>query len=152
LTEKEKVEVMILSDELDSNYKVKVGVKQLSDGEWREFFNKNKPGDIIPIKIKRIGEKGINAEISKNIEGFIKISEVSEEKISAEDLSKNIKVGDKKEAVILNTYPDKKRIYLSLKAASKKKEREDIEKYLKSSNDKVTTIGDLLQNEIDKTK
>lgn len=152
LTENAKVEAMILSDELDSNYKVKLGLKQLSDGEWKTFFSTNKPGDIIPIKIKRIGEKGINVEISKNIEGFIKISELSEQKITSEDLNKHFKIGEKKEAIIINTYPDRKRIYLSLKAATKKKEREDIEKYLKSSNDKVTTIGDLLQNEIDKTK
>jgi len=152
LTEKEEAEVMILSDELDSNYKVKLGIKHLSDGEWSEFFSKNKPGDIIPIKIKRIGDKGINVEISKNIEGFVKISEVGEQKMTMEDLNKNFKIGEKKEAIIINTYPDKKRIYLSLKAASKKKERDDIEKYLKSSNDKVTTIGDLLQNEIDKKK
>ncbi|MCK4943411.1 MAG: S1 RNA-binding domain-containing protein, partial [Candidatus Aminicenantes bacterium] len=72
LSEGEEVETMILSDELDSNYKVKLGLKHLSDGEWRDFFNLYKPGSIIPIKIKKIIEQGIHVEISKNIEGFVK--------------------------------------------------------------------------------
>jgi small subunit ribosomal protein S1 len=152
LTEGEEVETMILSDELDSNYKVKLGLKHLSDGEWRDFFNLNKPGSIISIKIKKIIEQGIHVEISKNIEGFVKIGEVSEQRISINDMNQQFKIGETREALVVTSIPDKKRIHLSFKAVHKKKEREDIEKYLKSKDEPVTTIGDLLQNEIDKKK
>lgn len=152
LCEGEEVETMILSDELDSNYKVKLGLKHLSDGEWRDFFNLYKPGSIIPIKIKKIIEQGIHVEISKNIEGFVKIREVSEERISIKDMNQQFKIGETREALVVTSIPDKKRIHLSFKAVHKKKEREDIEKYLKSKDEPVTTIGDLLQNEIDKKK
>ncbi|MCK4942213.1 MAG: hypothetical protein KAS65_01490, partial [Candidatus Aminicenantes bacterium] len=60
--------------------------------------------------------------------------------------------GETREALVVTSIPDKKRIHLSFKAVHKKKEREDIEKYLKSKDEPVTTIGDLLQNEIDKKK
>jgi small subunit ribosomal protein S1 len=152
LTEGEEVETMILSDELDSNYKVKLGLKHLSDGEWRDFFNLYKPGSIISIKIKKIIEQGIHVEISKNIEGFVKIGEVSEQRISIKDMNQQFKIGETREALVVTSIPDKKRIHLSFKAVHKKKEREDIEKYLKSKDEPVTTIGDLLQNEIDKKK
>ncbi len=152
LTEGEEVETMILSDELDSNYKVKLGLKHLSDGEWRDFFNLYKPGSIISIKIKKIIEQGIHVEISKNIEGFVKIGEVSEQRISINDMNQQFKIGETREALVVTSIPDKKRIHLSFKAVHKKKEREDIEKYLKSKDEPVTTIGDLLQNEIDKKK
>ncbi len=152
LTEGEEVETMILSDELDSNYKVKLGLKHLSDGEWRDFFNLYKPGSIISIKIKKIIEQGIHVEISKNIEGFVKIGEVSEQRISIKDMNQQFKIGETREALMVTSIPDKKRIHLSFKAVHKKKEREDIEKYLKSKDEPVTTIGDLLQNEIDKKK
>jgi small subunit ribosomal protein S1 len=152
LSEGEEAETMILSDELDSNYKVKLGLKHLSDGEWRDFFNLYKPGNIIPIKIKKIIEQGIHVEISKNIEGFVKIGEVSEHRISIEDMNQQFKIGETKEALVVTTISDKKRIHLSFKAVHKKKEREDIEKYQKSKDEPVTTIGDLLQNEIDKKK
>lgn len=152
MKEGEEIEAMILSDELDSNYKVKLGVKHLSDSEWEEFFRKNKPGNVIPVKIKKITDKGIITEISKNIEGFVKISEVDDHRITVEEIKENFKSGQLREALITHTYPDKKRIYLSFRAVDKKKEREEIEKYMKSGNGAITTIGDLLQNEIDKRK
>ncbi|MCP4151019.1 MAG: S1 RNA-binding domain-containing protein [bacterium] len=150
LKEKEKIECMILSDTLDSNYKVKLGIKHLSDGEWREFFSNNKPGTAIEVAIKKINERGLTVEISKNIEGFIRINEIEDKKIESEDLPKMFNVGDKVETVVSSTDPGKKRVYLSIKALKKKKEREEIDKYSKSTNETVTTIGDLFQNAIDK--
>lgn len=152
LKEGQEIEAMIISDELDSNYKVRLGTKQLSDGEWKEFFGLHRPGDIVPVEIKKISDRGISVAISQNIEGFIKIGELTEAHISVEELNQKFKVGEKREAVILNMFLDRKRILLSLKAVHQKKEREDIEKYMKSKNETVTTIGDLLQNEIDKKK
>ncbi len=152
LKEKKTVEAMILSDSLNSNYKVKLGIKQLSDGEWREFFNKNKPGSIIPVKIKKPSENGITVGISKNIEGFIRINEVDEKKLELEEIDKRFPRGTEVEAVVLSTDPEKKRIYLSIRALRKKREREEIDKYSKADNEPVTTIGDLFENAIDKKK
>jgi small subunit ribosomal protein S1 len=152
LKEKKTVEAMILSDSLNSNYKVKLGIKQLSDGEWREFFNKNKPGSIIPVKIKKPSENGITVGISKNIEGFIRINEVDEKKLELEEIEKRFPRGTELEALVLSTDPEKKRIYLSIRALRKKREREEIDKYSKADNEPVTTIGDLFENAIDKKK
>jgi small subunit ribosomal protein S1 len=152
MKEGEEIEAMILSDELDSNYKVKLGIKHLYDREWQEFFRKNKPGNIIPVKIKKVTDKGVVTEISKNIEGFVKIGEVDDHRVTVEEVKENFKAGQLRDALITHTYPDKKRIYLSFRAVDRKKEREEIEKYMKSGNGSVTTIGDLLQNEIDKRK
>lgn len=150
LKEKEKIDVMILDTELDRNYKVKLGLKQLSNSEWEDFFKRNNPGNVIDVKIKKVNEFGISVEITKNIEGFVKLSEIGEKKITFEEAKEMFKTGDKKEALILNTYPDKKRIYLSFQAVEKKREREEIEKYGKSDSDSVTTIGELFENAIDK--
>lgn len=150
--ETEEIEVMILSDNLDSNYKVKLGTKQLSDTEWSDFFADNKPRTIIPVKIKKVGERGITVEISKNIEGFVRINEADEKKLTFEEIEAKYKPGDKIDALILQTDADKKRVYLSFRAVEKKKEREEIEKYSKSESESVTTIGDLFENAIDKNK
>jgi small subunit ribosomal protein S1 len=148
--EKEEIKAVILSDSLDSNYKVKLGTKQLSDAEWSDFFAKNKHNSIIPVKIKKVSDRGIVVEISKNIEGFIRINEVDEKRLTFEEVEGKYKSGTERQALILQTDPDKKRIYLSFKALDRKKEREEIEKYSKSENDSVTTIGDLFQNALDK--
>jgi ribosomal protein S1 len=150
LKEKETVKVMILGTDLDRNYKIRLGLKQLSDAEWRDFFKKNNPGNVIDVKIKKVNEFGISVEITKNIEGFVKLSEVGDKKISFEEAKEMFKTGETKEALILNTYPDKKRIYLSFQAVEKEREREEIAKYGKSDNESVTTIGELFENAIDK--
>jgi len=108
LKEKEKIDVMIIGTDLDRNYKIKLGLKQLSDEEWKDFFKKNNPGNVIDVKVKKVNEFGISVEITKNIEGFVKLSEIGE------------------------------------------KRREELEKYGKSDNESVTTIGELFQNAIDK--
>ena len=152
LKEKQHIECMILNDTLDSNYKVKLGVKQLSDGEWRDFFKNNKPGSVIKVKIKKVTEKGVPVEITKNIEGFVRINEVDDKKIELEEVEKLFNKGDELEALIVSTDPEKKRVYLSFKALKRKREREEIDKYSKSESEPITTIGDLFQNAIDKKK
>jgi len=150
--EREKVESLILSDELDFNYKVRLGVKQLSDDEWKNFFKKSMVGSVIEVKIKNINENGIVVEISKNIEGFVRLNEIDEERLAIEEINKNYKIGEKREALVTRTLPDKRRIYLSFRAVNKKREREEIEKYSKSNNESSTTIGDLFESAIVKKK
>jgi small subunit ribosomal protein S1 len=152
LKEKQHIECMILNDTLDSNYKVKLGIKQLSDGEWRDFFKNNKPGTVIKVKVKKVTEKGVPVEITKNIEGFVRINEVDDKKIEQEEIEKLFNKGDEIEALIVSTDPEKKRVYLSFKALKRKREREEIDKYSKSESEPITTIGDLFQNAIDKKK
>ena len=150
LTEGEEISAVILDRELDQNYKVKLGVKQLTDDEWNEFFATNPPGASMKVKVKRVLERGVAVEISRNIEGFVRIGEVDENRITPEELQELVKVGEEKQALVVSAHPDKKRVYLSFRALARKKEREEIEKYMKPTPESVTTIGDLLQNEIDK--
>lgn len=150
--EGEKIEAVILSDELDFNYKVNLGVKQLSDDEWKGFFKNNKVGTIVEVKIKKINENGIVVEISQNIEGFIRLSDIDENRLTIEEINKNHKVGEKREAMVTRTLPDKRRVYLSFKELNKKIEREEIEKYSKSNDKSSTTVGDLFESAIVKKK
>lgn len=152
LKEGEKIEAVILSDELDFGYKVNLGIKQLSDDEWRDFFKNNRAGTIIEVKIKNINKNGIAVEISQNIEGFIRLSDIDENRLTIEEINKNYKVGEKREAMVTRTLPDKRRVYLSFKELNKKREREEIEKYSKSNDKSSTTVGDLFESAIVKKK
>ena len=80
------------------------------------------------------------------------MNEIDEKRLSHDEINKIFIVGSKYDAVILSTDLNKKRIYLSFRAVKRKIERAEIEKYQKSNKESVTTIGDLLQNEIDKKK
>lgn len=150
LKEKTRTQAMILSETLDSNYKVKLGIKQLSDSHWRQFINENRPGSVVPVKIKKATDKGISVEISKDIEGFIRPNEVDERKIDPEEIEGLFEPGQEVEALVVSSDFERKRIYLSVRALKRKKEREEIDKYSKSSAESVTTIGDLFESAIDK--
>jgi small subunit ribosomal protein S1 len=150
LKEKETTQAQILSETLDSNYKVKLGIKALYDDEWKQFMSEHKPGSIVKIKIKKVTDKGITVEISKNIEGFIRPHEIDERKLELEEIQKLYKSGQELDVVVVNTDFERKRIYLSIKGSRRKKEREDIDRYSKSSPESVTTVGDLFENAIDR--
>lgn len=152
LKEGEEVETKIISSELDRNYKVQLSLKHLSDIEWNSFFAKNKPGNIIPVTLKNVSDKGITAAVSKNIEGFIRLGDIDEERIEFVDIQKKFKAGDHVDAMIVRTEPERKKVYLSLKSVTRQREREEIAKYMKPEDDFRTTIGDLLQNELDRKK
>jgi small subunit ribosomal protein S1 len=152
LKEKETIDVLILSEALDPNYKVKLGIKQLSDQEWREYISQHKPGSPAHVKIKKVTDKGISVEISKNIEGFVRPNEIDDKKLEFEDIKKLYPAGKEIEAMVLNADFERKRIYLSFRALKRKREREDIDKYAKAASESVTTIGDLFENAIDKQK
>ncbi|HUU05785.1 MAG TPA: S1 RNA-binding domain-containing protein [Patescibacteria group bacterium] len=152
MKEGEEIDTMIISNELDRNYKVQLGIKHLSESEWKTFFAKHKPGNTIEVTVRKITDGGIAVEITRNIEGFIRIGDIDEEKITVQELEQKYKPGDKLEALISRTELDRKKVYLSLRALNKVREREELQKYMKGGDDQVTTIGDLLQNELDKNK
>ena len=152
MKEGEEIEAMIISNELDRNYKVQLGIKHLAENEWRSFAAKHKPGSTIEVIVRKIGEAGISVEVTRSIEGFIRIGDVDEEKITTQELEQKFKPGNKIEALISRIELDRKKVYLSLRALTKVREREELQKYMKAEDDSVTTIGDLLQNELDKKK
>lgn len=152
MKEGEEIDAMIISNELDRNYKVQLGIKHLSESEWKTFLAKHKPGNTIEVTVRKITDGGIAVEITRNIEGFIRIGDIDEEKITMQELEQKYKPGDKLEAMISRTELDRKKVYLSLRALNKVREREELQKYMKGGDDQVTTIGDLLQNELDKKK
>lgn len=152
MKEGEEIEAMIISDELDRNYKVQLGIKHLAENEWRTFAAKHKPGSTVEVIVRKIGEAGISVEVTRSIEGFIRIGDIDEEKVELKDVEQKFKPGDKIEALISRIELDRKKVYLSLRALTKAREREELQKYMKAEDDSVTTIGDLLQNELDKKK
>ena len=150
--EKESIKAMIISDDLDMNSKVKLGYKHLHEDEWNEFFATHHNGDKIKVKVKSVNDTGIRCEISTFIEGFVRLAEIDEKKVTVEEAKEKFKPGEEVEVAIQSTDRNRKRIYLSFKELSKRKEKEDLEKYGKSENESVTTVGDLFESALDKKK
>jgi len=144
--EGDKLQALILSIEEDT-YRILLGVKQIEGDKWKEFFSKYKTGDIIDTKVKKIKDKFVVLEFLNGLEGIVRINEIAPQKV--EKIEDFVKVGEKKEALIIKTDKEKRKILLSFKKLEQAKQKKEIEKIKKDeSKSKKTTIGDLIKKEI----
>ena len=91
----DEVEAVVLNIDVDKQ-KVSLGIKQLQGDIWEDFFARQKPGDLVNVKIVRIADFGVFAEVTPGIEGVVFLSELDEKKI--DNPAEFFKVGEEKTA------------------------------------------------------
>ncbi len=106
-----KVKVLTVNPE---NYRITVGLKQLTKHPWEEIEQRYPIGSRVKGKVTTIAEYGVLVELEKNLEGFIHTSELSWNK-SIQHPAQLLKVGDEVEAMVLAVDRDLRRISLGLK-------------------------------------
>ncbi|MCX7785447.1 MAG: 30S ribosomal protein S1 [candidate division WOR-3 bacterium] len=106
-----KIKVLTVNPE---NYRITVGLKQLTKHPWEEIEQRYPIGSKVKGKVTTIAEYGVLVELEKNLEGFIHTSELSWNK-SIQHPSQLLKVGDEVEAMVLAVDRELRRISLGLK-------------------------------------
>ncbi len=106
----EKIKAEIIGIE---GSKVFLSTKRLTEDPWRKAAEKYKSGQKVKGKIFKITPYGLFAEIEKNIQGLVHISEFSED--SGKIPSQVAKVGDVLEFKITTIEPEDHRLGLSLR-------------------------------------
>lgn len=119
-----ETEAVILSIKREER-KLSLGIKQLSEVVWRDFFNKYKVGDIVETTVKKIVNYGVFVEVIPGIEGLVHKSQLSEERIDR--IEEHFQIGDKKEAVIIKIDTETMKIALSFKAVGEELKRRELE-------------------------
>ena len=142
----QEAEVIILGIDVNRQ-KVSLGIKQLGGDIWEEFFNRQKLGDILNVKIVRIAEFGVFVEILPGIEGVVFNSEIDEHKV--ENPAEVVKVGEEKQAKIIKLNPKDKKISLSFRQALMDLQRQEYQKYQDNQGDRLT-FGDLIREQLNK--
>ncbi len=140
----QEVEAVILKLDPESQ-KLSLGIKQLKGDKWEEVFKKYKVGDIVDVKVIRIVNFGIFAEICSGVEGLIHNSELSEERI--DNPAQHFSEGDIKPAMIVKMDQKEKKIGLSFKRAQQELQKREYQKYQESIR-KTATLGDILKNHL----
>ena len=112
LTPGEEVAVTIL-DINPSSKRISLGLKQAAPHPLEVLKQKFSPGSRIKGTITSITDFGAFMEVEKEIEGLIHISDISWKKIKHP--SKNLKVGEEVEAIILNIDVEKQKLSLGIK-------------------------------------
>ncbi|WP_461480848.1 30S ribosomal protein S1 [Porticoccus sp.] len=144
----DEVETVILSIDPERE-RISLGMKQLSDDPFSSYVAENDKGSIVIGTVKEVDAKGAVLTLSGEVEGQLKASEISRDKV--EDARNVLNVGDEVEAKIVNVDRKTRVISLSVKAKDVAEEKAAIKEHRKSEADNIapTTIGDLIKAQMD---
>ncbi|WP_438950822.1 30S ribosomal protein S1 [Porticoccus sp.] len=144
----DEVETVILSIDPERE-RISLGMKQLSDDPFSNYVTENDKGAIVNGVVKEVDAKGAVVTLSGDIEGYLKASEISREKI--EDARNVLNVGDEVEVKVINVDRKNRSINLSIKAKDVAEEKAAIKEHRKSESENIApaTIGDLIKAQMD---
>jgi small subunit ribosomal protein S1 len=143
----QEVEAVVLNID-PKNERFSLGVKQLTPDPWKDVARRYRKGEVVVGKVTNVTDFGAFVELEEGIEGLVHVSEISREKV--EKPSDVLKVGDTLSAVVLHIDPHDRRIGLSIKLLKEKAEKAEIEKYISGQGSTSPSLGELIQEEMDK--
>ncbi|MFN7972452.1 MAG: 30S ribosomal protein S1 [Acidobacteriota bacterium] len=131
------VEAMILTIDAQ-NQRLSLGLKQLQNDVWQDFFGKHQVGDRVTGKVVRLTDFGAFVELEEGVEGLVHVSELARERV--EKPSDRVSEGEELTMKIIRLDQEEKRIGLSVKAAD---ESADIRAYSDPRRTRVS-LGEML--------
>ena len=147
----EEVEAVILSIDAEKE-RISLGIKQLESDPFSEYVTANDKGTIVNGTVKSVDAKAAVIELAEGIEGTLKVSEISVDRI--EDASSVLSIGDNVEAKITTVDRRNRSISLSIKAKEVAEEKAAISAVRNTEVEVAgpTTIGDLIKAQLDNQK
>jgi len=139
----DETEVIILNIDV-AKQKLSLGIKQLEGDIWEDFFKRQRVGDLVNVKVVRLTDFGVFAEITPGIEGVVFLSELDEKKI--ENPEEAFSVGQTQMAKILRMDQKNKKISLSFRQAQLEMQKLEYQKYMQTQ-DKGLTLGDIMKDQ-----
>ena len=144
----DELETIILSIDPERE-RISLGIKQLDSDPFAEFVSLNDKGSLVTGTVKEVDAKAATLTLSDEVEGILKASEISRDKV--EDARNVLNEGDEIEAKIVSVDRKNRVISLSIKAKDVQEEkaavRELKEKAAEASG--PTTIGDLIKQKME---
>jgi len=143
----DEVEALVLSVDPERE-RISLGIKQMEKDPVSNFMAEYPKGSIIKGKIQEVDAKGAIIDLGDGVEGYLRASEISRDKI--EDARTMLNVGDEIEAKFTGMDRKNRTISLSIKAKDNDEEKGVIEDYTRSGTaSATTTLGDLLKEQMD---
>ena len=129
--------------------RISLGVKQLADDPFSAYVAQNDKGAVVSGVVKEVDAKGAVVTLDGDLEGYLKASELSRDKV--EDARNVINVGDTLEVKIINVDRKNRQIGLSVKAKDVEEEKAAVRDLRKQETETMvpTTIGDLIKAQME---
>lgn len=133
----ERIEAIILN--IDSkNERLSLGLKQLTPNPWLDVPEKYPIGTDCECKVIKLIDNGVIVALEEGIDGYIHISEISEEDVSnPKDV---LKVDEVVKAKVIRLDPENKKIGLSIRAYEKEQSTAELSKYTNQQGEKLNPI------------
>ncbi|MCB5187878.1 30S ribosomal protein S1 [Methylobacillus caricis] len=143
----DELEAVVLSIDVEKE-RISLGVKQLDSDPFSAYTSLNDKGAIVKGTVKSIEAKGAVITLDGEVEGYLRASEVSRDKV--EDISTVLKEGEEIEARITNIDRKNRSITLSIKAKDMADEADALQKFSNDAGSAGTTnLGALLKAKLD---
>ncbi|HSH72488.1 MAG TPA: 30S ribosomal protein S1 [Methylophilaceae bacterium] len=144
----DEISALVLSIDVEKE-RISLGVKQMDNDPFGAYTTVNDKGAIVKGIVKTIEEKGAVITLDGEVEGYLRASDISKEKVT--DVASVLKEGQEIEARITNVDRKTRSITLSIKAKDIAEEADAMQKF---SNDNAgaagtTSLGALLKAKLD---
>jgi small subunit ribosomal protein S1 len=146
----DEVETVVLAIDVERE-RISLGIKQLEGDPFTNFIASHDKNSVVEGQVKSVDAKGAVIAISGDIEGYLRASEFSRERV--EDLRSALKEGDTVSAMIINIDRKNRSINLSVKAKDVSEETEAMKQLrteTAASAAGSTNLGALLRAKLDK--
>ncbi len=144
----EEVEAGVLSIDVERE-RISLGIKQLEGDPFNSYVAMNDKNSVVTGTVKTIDAKGAVVALSDDIEGYLRASEVSRDRV--EDIRAKLKEGDTVTVMIINVDRKNRTINLSVKAKDLADENEALTRMQseRPTNAGTTNLGALLKAKLD---
>ncbi|MCX7196242.1 MAG: 30S ribosomal protein S1 [Proteobacteria bacterium] len=150
----DELEAVVLAIDVERE-RISLGVKQMDGDLFNGYIATHDKGSVVNGVVKTIDAKGATITLDGDVEGFLKASEVSADRV--EDIRNHLKEGDAVKTVIINVDRKNRGINLSIKALDKADEVSVMQKPVPPAVDNTSTagttnLGALLKAKMDTSK
>jgi len=145
-TKGDEIETVILSIDAERE-RISLGLKQLEEDPFTNYVANNERGAIVIGKVKEVDAKQAVLEMAKEVEGILKASEISLDRV--EDARNAVNVGDDIEVKIISVGRKNRVLGVSIKAKDLADEELAVKEHRKREAEvNPTTIGDLIKQQM----
>jgi small subunit ribosomal protein S1 len=142
----EELDTVVLSVDPERE-RISLGVKQLEKNPFSNYVAEHAKGSIVNGVIKEIDAKGAVIELEEGVEGYLRASDISRDRI--EDARTVYNEGDKVEAKFVGVDRKNRTITLSIKAKDTDDEAAALQDYSKGGESMKTTLGDIFKEQME---
>jgi small subunit ribosomal protein S1 len=144
----DQVEAVVLAIDPERE-RISLGIKQLEDDPFANYIAACPKGSVVKGVVKAVDAKGAAIELADGVEGQLRASEISRERV--DDARNFLNTGDEIEAKFIGIDRKNRVITLSIRAKDQEEEAEAIKEYTGvGTAAAATTLGDILKEQMEK--